>query len=181
MMTGEQIQQLKQKLNETYVEREEQIDVMIDAFTKPENIWLYGLTGTGKSALFNDIAKALGYSVYHIDRKSSYYFLESFYEINNTYKFGVDINTPTILFLNHPYLWHESPDLIKAVVDIQHRNPESFPFSFIVAESLWEVSDRKTDWLADYFQQQIEFRDIQDAQNRIKALKIYSRKKKDLK
>jgi hypothetical protein len=71
--------------------------------------------------------------------------------------------------------------MIKAVVDVQRSQPELFPFSFIVGESLWEVGNESTNWLTDYFQKQIEFKDIQDAKNRIKAIKIASQNKKDFK
>lgn len=169
-MTDKHTQQLKQKLNKIYFEREEQIDLIIDGFTKQENLWLYGPTGTAKSKLFNEMAEALGYSVYHIDRQTSYWLLEGYDEKKNTPQLGIDANTPTILFINHPYLWHKSPDLIKAVVDLQRSKPDSFPFSFIVAESLWEVTNEKTNWLTDYFPKQIEFKDIQNPENRLKAL-----------
>ncbi|MBD2195657.1 MULTISPECIES: hypothetical protein [Calothrix] len=173
-MTNQKIEQLRQKLNEIYVEREEQINLIINAFNNKENIWLYGLTGTAKSALFNDMAKGLGYSIYHINQQSAYFLLESYDEINRTYNFNLDTNIPTVLFLNHPYFWHKSPDSIKAIVDIQRRRPELFPFEFIVGESLWPVNHEKTNWLTDYFQQEIQFEDIKNPLNRKKALKTKS-------
>lgn len=168
-MADEDINQLKQKLNETFLEREEQVDSIIDAFNNRENFWLYGLTGTGKTALFNTIANGLEYSVRSVDTSAIQLYLERYKYPDKSYKlFGINPNTPTILFLDHVYLLKDYYLVITEMLDIQQQYPHLFPFSFVVAESLWMINDDKTNWLSEYFQKEICFNPIKNEDNLLK-------------
>ena len=161
-MTQEQVQQLKKKLNKIFLEREEQIESIIDAFNNRVNVWLYGSTGTAKTALLNAVIEGFGYSVRAVaDPTFLYLYLERSNDLEKSRKlFGINANIPTILCLDHPYMLEEYSAFIRNVLDIKHDRPHLSPFSFVVGESLWEVHDERTNWLADYFERQIQFESI---------------------
>ncbi len=173
-MADEDIYQLKQKLNETFLERKEQIDSMINAFNNRENLWLYGLTGTGKTALFNAIANGLEYSVRFVETTAIHLYLERYKYPDKSYKlFGINPNTPTILFLEHIYLLKDDSLNIAKMLDIQKQYSHLFPFSFVVAESLWMINDNKTNCLSEYFQKEICFNPIKNEDNLLKLWTNY--------
>lgn len=169
-MNQEQIQQLKKKLNEAFFEREEQIDSMIDAFNNRENFWLYGNTGSAKTALLNALAKGLGYSVHVVsDMTFIHWYLESFITLDKARDlWGIDANIPAIVCIEHPYILQQSSAIIRMFFDLQHERPYLFPFDLIVGESLCEVHDQSTNWLADYFKRQIYVEYIKNEDNVIK-------------
>lgn len=166
-MNQEQTQQLKKTLNEDYFEREEQIDSIIDAFNNRVNTWLYGVPGTGKTALLKAVAKGLGYSVHILPELTFlHWYLESSITLDKSREFfGISANIPAVIYIHHPYMLQEHSAIIKMFLDTQHERPHLFSFNLVIGESLWEIHDKRTNWLIDYFECQIHFENIKNKDN----------------